>query len=54
MTLQDQSFVKSEKIYQFFPPDDLVSKSTTELPEGVDPTEKEVCVDIGVEVVLYN
>ncbi|XP_068171061.1 advillin isoform X2 [Antennarius striatus] len=37
----DENCEKSKKIYQYFPPDDLVNKNATELPEGVEPTEKE-------------
>ncbi|KAK5912285.1 hypothetical protein CesoFtcFv8_002177 [Champsocephalus esox] len=33
--------VESEKSFQCFTPDDLVNKLTNELPEGVDPTQKE-------------
>uniref|UniRef100_A0A671YEW6 Advillin n=1 Tax=Sparus aurata TaxID=8175 RepID=A0A671YEW6_SPAAU len=36
-----QNCVESVKSYQCFPPDDLVNKLASELPEGVDPTEKE-------------
>nr|XP_046240044.1 advillin [Scatophagus argus] len=37
----EQNCVKSEKTYQCFPLDDLVNKLASELPEGVDPSEKE-------------
>ncbi|XP_068599081.1 advillin [Brachionichthys hirsutus] len=37
----DDSSEKREKIYQCFPSDDLVNKHAAELPEGVDPSEKE-------------
>ncbi|XP_029287630.1 advillin isoform X1 [Cottoperca gobio] len=37
----EQSCVESEKIVQSFPSDDLIYKLTSELPEGVDPTQKE-------------
>uniref|UniRef100_A0A8C4E8X0 HP domain-containing protein n=1 Tax=Dicentrarchus labrax TaxID=13489 RepID=A0A8C4E8X0_DICLA len=33
--------VDSERIFQCFPPDALVNKLASELPEGVDPTNKE-------------
>uniref|UniRef100_A0A8C9WXU6 Advillin n=1 Tax=Sander lucioperca TaxID=283035 RepID=A0A8C9WXU6_SANLU len=33
--------VKSKKSFQSFPPDKLVNKLASELPEGVDPTQKE-------------
>ncbi|KAM3622019.1 uncharacterized protein V6R79_019250 [Siganus canaliculatus] len=36
-----QNSVNSEKSYQTFAPDDLINKLASELPEGVDPTEKE-------------
>lgn len=34
---------ETEKTFQPFPPDMLVNKQPDELPEGVDPSEKEVC-----------
>ncbi|XP_042356291.1 advillin [Plectropomus leopardus] len=37
----EQNCVQSEKSFQSFPPDDLVNKLASELPEGVDPTQKE-------------
>ncbi|KAM6946489.1 advillin [Lycodopsis pacificus] len=37
----EQDCVESEKIFQFLPPDDLVNKLSSELPEGVDATQKE-------------
>ncbi|XP_034389676.1 advillin [Cyclopterus lumpus] len=37
----EQDCVESEKSCQSFPPDDLVNKLVNELPEGVDPTQKE-------------
>ncbi|KAI9548754.1 hypothetical protein NQZ68_003288 [Dissostichus eleginoides] len=37
----EQNCVESEKSFQCFPPDDLVNKLTNELPQGVDPTQKE-------------
>ncbi|XP_068576392.1 advillin [Cebidichthys violaceus] len=37
----EQDGVKSEKSFQSFPLDDLVNKLSNELPEGVDPTQKE-------------
>ncbi|XP_072238485.1 advillin isoform X1 [Leuresthes tenuis] len=37
----EQSCVESEKTYEPFPPDVLVNKLAGELPEGVDPTQKE-------------
>ncbi|XP_068450101.1 advillin isoform X2 [Clinocottus analis] len=36
-----QNCVESEKSVQFFPPDDLVNKLAFDLPEGVDPNQKE-------------
>lgn len=33
---------KTEKIYETFPLDELINKIASELPEGVDPAEKEV------------
>ncbi|XP_029287631.1 advillin isoform X2 [Cottoperca gobio] len=41
VTVTTQSCVESEKIVQSFPSDDLIYKLTSELPEGVDPTQKE-------------
>lgn len=40
--VQQQECVKTEKIYETFPLDELVNKIASELPEGVDPAEKEV------------
>ncbi|XP_038552284.1 advillin [Micropterus salmoides] len=37
----EQKSVESEKIFQCFPHDKLVNKLASELPEGVDPTQKE-------------
>ncbi|XP_059184957.1 advillin [Centropristis striata] len=37
----EQNCAESEKSFQLFPPDDLVNKLASELPEGVDPTKKE-------------
>ncbi|KAK5872261.1 hypothetical protein PBY51_012977 [Eleginops maclovinus] len=37
----EQNCVESEKNFQCFPLDDLVNKLANELPEGVDPTQKE-------------
>ncbi|XP_034544371.1 advillin [Notolabrus celidotus] len=37
----EQSCVESEKTYQSFPPDALINKQANELPEGVDPGQKE-------------
>ncbi|XP_054472534.1 advillin isoform X1 [Anoplopoma fimbria] len=37
----EQECVESEKSFLTFPPDDLVNKLASELPEGVDPTQKE-------------
>ncbi|XP_037630867.1 advillin [Sebastes umbrosus] len=37
----EQESVGIEKNFQSFPPDDLVNKLTSQLPEGVDPTQKE-------------
>ncbi|KAK9529182.1 hypothetical protein VZT92_013295 [Zoarces viviparus] len=37
----EQDCVESEKSFQFFPPDDLVNKLSSELPEGVDAAQKE-------------
>ncbi|XP_073324505.1 advillin [Pagrus major] len=37
----EQNCVESVKSYQCFPLDDLVNKLASELPEGVEPTEKE-------------
>ncbi|XP_032365171.1 advillin-like [Etheostoma spectabile] len=37
----EQNCVESKKSVQFFPPNDLVNKLANELPEGVDPTQKE-------------
>ncbi|XP_070694342.1 advillin [Pempheris klunzingeri] len=37
----EQNCVESEKSYQPFPLDDLINKLASELPEGVDPTQKE-------------
>uniref|UniRef100_A0A8C9WV65 Advillin n=1 Tax=Sander lucioperca TaxID=283035 RepID=A0A8C9WV65_SANLU len=37
----NQNCVKSKKSFQSFPPDKLVNKLASELPEGVDPTQKE-------------
>ncbi|CAJ1051747.1 advillin [Xyrichtys novacula] len=42
---EEQNCVESEKTYLSFPPDDLVNKQSNELPEGVDPTQKEVCFE---------
>ncbi|KAM4588601.1 advillin [Odontesthes bonariensis] len=39
--IEEQSCVESEKNFQSFPPDVLVNKLPGELPEGVDPTQKE-------------
>ncbi|XP_072238486.1 advillin isoform X2 [Leuresthes tenuis] len=39
--VEEQSCVESEKTYEPFPPDVLVNKLAGELPEGVDPTQKE-------------
>lgn len=41
---QEKKSVEGEKTFQSFPPEALVKKLTSELPEGVDPTQKEVCV----------
>ncbi|TDH14288.1 hypothetical protein EPR50_G00041050 [Perca flavescens] len=37
----EQNCVESQKSFQSFPPDKLVNKLASELPEGVDPTQKE-------------
>ncbi|XP_070814876.1 advillin [Chaetodon trifascialis] len=37
----EHNCVESAKNYQSFPPDDLINKHASELPEGVDPSEKE-------------
>ncbi|KAG7494273.1 advillin-like [Solea senegalensis] len=37
----EQESVEIEKNFESFPPEDLVNKLPTELPEGVDPTQKE-------------
>ncbi|XP_031702666.1 advillin [Anarrhichthys ocellatus] len=37
----EQDCVESEKSFQFLPPDNLVNKLSSELPEGVDATQKE-------------
>ncbi|XP_049432955.1 advillin [Epinephelus fuscoguttatus] len=37
----EQNCVEPQKNFQSFPPDDLVNKLASELPEGVDPTQKE-------------
>ncbi|XP_070758105.1 advillin [Enoplosus armatus] len=37
----EQNCVESEKNFQSFPPDELINKLASELPEGVDPTQKE-------------
>lgn len=34
------------KSFQSFPPDDLRNKLANELPEGVDPKQKEVCTRV--------
>ncbi|KAL6111617.1 avil [Pungitius sinensis] len=41
VNVTEQKCVESQKIFQSFPPDDLVNKINSELPEGVDPTQKE-------------
>uniref|UniRef100_A0A7N8WLS4 Advillin n=1 Tax=Mastacembelus armatus TaxID=205130 RepID=A0A7N8WLS4_9TELE len=38
---QEKDCVENEKSSQSFPPDALVGKNISELPEGVDPTQKE-------------
>ncbi|XP_051272096.1 advillin [Dicentrarchus labrax] len=40
-TVTESNCVDSERIFQCFPPDALVNKLASELPEGVDPTNKE-------------
>ncbi|XP_041638672.1 advillin [Cheilinus undulatus] len=37
----EQSSAQSEKNYQSFPPDTLINKQANELPDGVEPTQKE-------------
>lgn len=44
MLQQEQKTVERE--YQSFPPDMLVNKQASELPEGVDPALKEVCFHV--------
>lgn len=46
--VQQQECVKTEKIYETFPLDELVNKIASELPEGVDPAEKEVTLCVYV------
>lgn len=48
VNLQQQECVKTEKIYETFPLDELVNKIASELPEGVDPAEKEVTLCVHV------
>lgn len=42
MTSQQQECGKSEKMHQLFQPKELIRKPASELPDGVDPTQKEV------------
>lgn len=44
VTSQQQEGDKSEKMNQIFQPKELLHKSASELPDGVDPTQKEVCL----------
>ncbi|XP_037535559.1 advillin [Nematolebias whitei] len=37
----EESIAEKEKIFQTFPPDELINKQSSELPEGVNPREKE-------------
>lgn len=46
MIFQEESSAEKEKSFQSFPPDLLIRKQANELPEGVDPSEKEVCVSL--------
>uniref|UniRef100_H3DLM0 Advillin n=1 Tax=Tetraodon nigroviridis TaxID=99883 RepID=H3DLM0_TETNG len=41
VTSQQQECGKSEKMHQLFQPKELIHKSASELPDGVDPTQKE-------------
>lgn len=50
MTSQRQECGKSEKMYQLFQPKELLHKPASELPDGVDPTQKEV----GLSTLLIN
>lgn len=43
---QKESAVEKEKSFQTFPPNLLIRKQASELPEGVNPGEKEVCVHV--------
>lgn len=42
VTSQQQECDQGEKMYQLFQPDELIHKLASQLPEGVDPTQKEV------------
>lgn len=42
MISQQQECENSEKTHQVFQPDQLIHKLASELPKGVDPTQKEV------------
>ncbi|KAG7218470.1 hypothetical protein INR49_009347 [Caranx melampygus] len=37
----EQNGAESEAFFQSFPPDTLINRQANELPEGVDPTQKE-------------
>lgn len=41
IVVQTKEIAETEKTYQAFPPDMLINKQAGELPEGVDPSEKE-------------
>ena len=51
---QEQNCVESEKNCESFPPDSLLNKLPNELPEGVDPTKKEVCVCVYLNRYLWE
>ncbi len=44
VSLQQQNCVKSDRSFQWFPANHLVNKLASELPEGVEATEKEASV----------